>query len=284
MSVDGMWYVKLADGDVDRVTLDQLDEAFQNGQVDENSMVLADGADQWMKLADLLGLSEAAAPAPAAVAQPVARQPPVSMPPLVAARTAPPPIVVPAPGLVLPGVMTQRPGAAQLPLGVAPSVAMPTTPPTASLRPVSVDLGAQMEAGDVPFRSGSRKRLVVGMLGTALVLGAGAFFVVTKTSASARADATPTYAAAVAAQPPPEPVTPPPAPVVAPAPQATNAGPSPVMDPTQRLNDDQKRKVLEADKSVKSRAKSRGGASRPKEKSSGFTTGGNKFDPLNSSL
>ena len=58
MSVDGIWYVKLEDGDVERVTLDQLDEWFQSGRIDEKHMVLADGADQWMKLAELLGLSE----------------------------------------------------------------------------------------------------------------------------------------------------------------------------------------------------------------------------------
>jgi hypothetical protein len=290
MSVDGMWYVKLADGDVDRVTLDQLDEAFQNGQVDENSMVLADGADRWMKLADLLGLSEGAAPAPAAIAQPVAMQAPVAMPPLVAGRATQPPIVVQGQVATKPGVATQRPIAAQPPLGMAPPLSMPPIPVTASLRPVSVDLGSQIELGDLQFRGSSRKRWVVGMLGTVLVLGAGAFFVVTKTASSARADATRTFAAATAAQPPPAPETPapPPPPVVAPAPQATNAGPSSVMDPTQRLTDEQKRKILEAEKSVKSHPKSRsgggGGTYHPKEKSSGFTTGGNKFDPLNSSL
>src|SRR5579862_5715260 len=79
MSVDeNLWYVKLADGDVERVTLDQLDEAFQKGQIDENSMVLAAGSEQWMKLAELLGLSEGAAPpaaAPPPPAQPVAASP-----------------------------------------------------------------------------------------------------------------------------------------------------------------------------------------------------------------
>ncbi len=287
MSVDGMWYVKLADGDVDRVTLDQLDEAFQKGQVDENSMVLADGAEQWMKLADLLGLSEPAAPAAAAQAAPL----PASMPPLPpgVARTLPPPIVVQAPALALPSVVTQRPIAAPPALATPPSLTMPTGAPTASLRPVSVDLGGHVDLGELPFRSSSRKRWVVGALGTALVLGAGAFFVITKTAASARADAIPALAAA-APEAPPAPVTPPPAPVAADPPPATNAGPSPVMDPTQRpaLTDEQKRKVLETDKSAKSRVKSRsgggGGSSRPKEKSSAFTTSGNKYDPLNSSL
>jgi hypothetical protein len=291
MSVDGMWYVKLADGDVDRVTLDQLDEAFQNGQVDENSMVLADGADTWMKLGDLLGGSEAAAPAP----PPVVVQPPVAAPIPVLKQ---PPIIVQtavagrAP--LSPGFGANLPFVGQQPLLTRPATAMMPVPITASLRPLSVDLG-KLELGEPQFRGSSRKRWVVGMLGSVVVLGAGAFFVVTKTASSARADATPTFAAA-AVQPPPAPVTPPPEPVAATSPQVNIPGPSSITDPTQRqfddhpaprLTDEQKRKLVETEKSAKSHAKSRGGAaggSHGKEKSSGFTTDGNKFDPLNSSL
>jgi hypothetical protein len=279
MSVDGMWYVKLADGDVDRVTLEQLDEAFQNGQIDETSMVLADGADQWTKLSDLLGLSEDPERTPAAGTQAPDIQAPVAVAlPQVAA--AQPPIAVQPKVVVYPALPTHQPSAPPV-LSMRPPPGMPPIPVTASLRPVSVDLGSQIELGDIQFRAPSRKRWVVGMLGTSLVLGAGAFFVVTRTAASARADA-PAFAAA-AAQPPP--------PVVALARQAMNAGPSSVMDPTQqpqRLTDDQKRKLLDAEKSVKPHPKSRGGggggSSRSKEKSSAFTTDGNKFDPLNSTL
>ena len=57
------------------------------------------------------------------------------------------------------------------------------------------------------------------------------------------------------------------------------------MDPT-RLTDDQKKKLLEADKKSKTHASASGPSTwhAPKEKPSGFTTGGNKYDPLNSSL
>ncbi|MGD0525585.1 MAG: hypothetical protein ABSE49_10595 [Polyangiaceae bacterium] len=62
---ENLWYVKTEDGDVHRVTLDQLDEAFQAGRIDENVMVLAAGAQKWAKLSDLAGLDEpATAPAP----------------------------------------------------------------------------------------------------------------------------------------------------------------------------------------------------------------------------
>src|ERR1700730_18030397 len=88
MNVDGnLWYVKLADGDVERVTLDQLDEAFQSGQIDENNMVLASGSDQWMRLADLLGLSDVTPPPP----------PPTPTPQIaMQARTLPVPTMHPA--------------------------------------------------------------------------------------------------------------------------------------------------------------------------------------------
>jgi hypothetical protein len=67
MSDNDLWYVKTADGDVNRVTLDQLDEAFNAGQIDENVMVLPAGEATWVKLGVLLGMDQ---PAPAQVALP----------------------------------------------------------------------------------------------------------------------------------------------------------------------------------------------------------------------
>ena len=61
---ENLWYVKTSDGDVHRVTLDQLDEAFQAGRIDENVMVLAAGATKWAKLSALAGLDEPAPMAP----------------------------------------------------------------------------------------------------------------------------------------------------------------------------------------------------------------------------
>src|SRR5580698_4089099 len=66
MSAD-LFYVKLADGDVHRVSLDQLDDAFQAGHIDGATMVLADGSDKWTTLGALAGMddeenSEAVAP------------------------------------------------------------------------------------------------------------------------------------------------------------------------------------------------------------------------------
>src|SRR5271165_3402711 len=61
------WYVKLANGDVHPVTIDQLDLAFQEGRVDANTLVLSADADGWMRLGEVAGLDEGA---PAATAAP----------------------------------------------------------------------------------------------------------------------------------------------------------------------------------------------------------------------
>jgi hypothetical protein len=311
MSVDGIWYVKLADGDVERVTLDELDEAFQSGRVDENSMVLADGADTWMKLSDLLGSPEqalepgppAAAPTPHAqvpttvpavvqpvqvvaqpfVGQPVATDPLRAPAPIVAAArpvmggSPVAPVTRVAPAHAVPGIMTMR-----------PPVGMPVTPVVSSMRPVTFDLGAGSLDMDDPFRAPtSRKRWVVGALGTLLVLGAGGFIAVTQAASSTSSSPPPVFAAANAAQPPASPEPQAYAPTPPSSPQTNLAGPSSIMDPTQQhLTDEQKQKLLEADRKLKSHATNGGGSTwhAPKEKSTGFTSGGNKYDPLNSSL
>ena len=51
-----IWSVALPNGDVRRGTLDQLDEAFQAGQITEHSLVLGPNATEWTRLGDLLGL------------------------------------------------------------------------------------------------------------------------------------------------------------------------------------------------------------------------------------
>ena len=51
MSADGgLWYVKMPDGDVEPMTLDDLDEAFNADRIDENVMVLPAGQTQWARL------------------------------------------------------------------------------------------------------------------------------------------------------------------------------------------------------------------------------------------
>jgi hypothetical protein len=93
--------------------------------------------------------------------------------------------------------------------------------------------------------------------------------------------------------PPPAPAaTPSPAPAPAPSPAATTA---PTDSTASKLNDEQKAKLAAADKALELKGKNRkkggraaaGTVSRgaPKRSGSqGFTTGGNKFDPLNASM
>jgi hypothetical protein len=235
---ENLWYVKTGDGDVHRVTLDQLDEAFQAGRIDENVMVLGGGASRWTKLGQLAGLDE----------------PPV-----------PPPIA-------------------------------------SSLRPFSMDLSLDLDDENV-FRKKSRKGLVFGTLFVALAGFAGfvalnrghvgSYNVYNLVSAAAPA---PAPAPPPAALPPV--VTPdPPPPAPAPVPAATTAAtpPSSVADPSaSKLSDDQRAKLAAADKALDAKTKAHkkghagysGGSSHgsSKGKSQGFTTGGNKFDPLNASF
>jgi hypothetical protein len=276
-----LWYVKVADDDVHRMTLDQLDGAFQAGHIDESTMVLAADATKWARLGELLGLDEGTEEAPypppqgsRAHAAPVAF---VTAPPVAVTRAATAPMGYPA--------------------SIAPAPAfMPN-----SLRPMSLDL----EDGefDAPFRRKSRKGWVVAVIGIAAVAG-GVGFAATRARASSNDIASTAAAAAKAVPPPaanpepvPAPAPPPPSPAMAtnpgsPTTNASLAGVSP-MSPhfTDRFNEDPKLKLIAAEKEHEQKAKGRhsggGGAAShgaTKSKSTTFTTGGNKFDPLNSSI
>jgi hypothetical protein len=52
------WLVQLANGAVRVMTLDELDAAFQEGTIDEETFVRRDGASKWSKLRDELAASE----------------------------------------------------------------------------------------------------------------------------------------------------------------------------------------------------------------------------------
>ena len=62
---EDIWHVQLESGEVRQLTLDQLDAFFNNGIIDEDTYVLADGEMEWRTLRVVLGLEEeSAAPAP----------------------------------------------------------------------------------------------------------------------------------------------------------------------------------------------------------------------------
>ncbi len=269
MSAEGnSWYVKLPDGDVHRVTLDELDAAFQSGDIDENTMVLAAGADEWAKLGDLAGGEDASGGDGDPAKHAVGDQAPMPVP-----TVAPAPAIGAAPPF---GVPAPKPVMAAAPRAVlqAPPAYVPFA---TSLRPVSVDLS---DAGDFEYPRPKKTRWVVGTIGALVVVGAVGF-AVQRTAFSSQSS--PTTMAAAAMQ---LPSAPPP-----PAPEAAPAAP-PEVASAQHLPDDLKSKLLEADKQRDVRSKARKAhpsgdahAAAPKYKSSPvFTTGGNKYDPLNSNL
>ncbi|MCL2451216.1 MAG: hypothetical protein FWD17_19900, partial [Polyangiaceae bacterium] len=170
--------------------------------------------------------------------------------------------------------------------------------------------GDDLDLGPLRRGGGKGKVVAAGLAVAAAIGGIAVFAVVTRPSwaqpmlnqlgfRSSEA----TMAAAIASPPPPPPVEPAPAPAPPPepvaAPVAAAPGGASPLNPHfaaqgERLNDEQKTRLLEADKSEKKghgkKAKSGGGSapSSPspehKPKSTTFTTGGSKYDPLNSSI
>ncbi len=256
-----LWYVKLPNGDVHRATLDQIEQAFEAGHVDGKTMVLATGETEWKTLGELAGLDDQPAEATPAAPPVQARVPVQSVTPTPAFATS-----------------------------YAP-------PQPNSLRPVSMDFGGGLD-DDLPFRPSSRKRWGVALFAAAAVAGIAGVAVMRPglRHAIMGAGGTESAAAALPAPLPATPVipeaTPPEPPRAAPHPTAMADSPSNDSPLTPRFTDQQRQKLLTADKQRDDRTKAHAtnhvaGASAhgaPKMKSSGFTTGGNKFDPLNSSI
>lgn len=70
---EDIWLVQLSNGAVRVMTLDELDAAYQEGTIDEDTFVRRDGTSQWIRLRDELGGDEpvAAAPPPSPTPAPV---------------------------------------------------------------------------------------------------------------------------------------------------------------------------------------------------------------------
>ena len=260
-----LWYVQLSDGDVHRVTLDQLDEGFQAGHIDAGTMVLASGSTRWTKLGELAGMDEIAPP----------HAPPVlAPPPLSALFTAPPPLIE-------------------------------------SHRPVSVDLVDLDVVPGLPRRS--RKTWIATLLGVAMlggVAGVGverpsllqASFVSARTSAVAAKSwiATEVPGRLLGSKPPPPAVTatPPPAetaptpttPQTPSAPSAEPAASAPAALASDRAGSDPAKQPPRGAGTKghikKGHPKPQGSPDVPQRPPSagGFTSSGNKFDPLSSSI
>jgi hypothetical protein len=174
---------------------------------------------------------------------------------------------------------------------------------------VSVDFGDDVDVAQLRRRGGGKKWVVSLFAVVALCAGAGAVVKTRPAWAQAtlnrlgiREPGSQVAAATVAPPPAPVEVPPPAAAPPAPAPQAPVVAPPPAPVPgtdsplnphfsnvSDRLTDDQKQHLLEADKKGPGR-KGHGASAghvtsgAPKSKSTTFTTGGSKYDPLNSSI
>jgi hypothetical protein len=62
MHDDEMWLVKLDDGHVRSMTLDELDAAFQRDEIHEGTMICRSDGDRWITLAEELGIEPSAPP------------------------------------------------------------------------------------------------------------------------------------------------------------------------------------------------------------------------------
>lgn len=343
MSIGGdCWYVKLSDGDVHRVTLDQLDEAFQAGHIDANTMVLASGATQWTKLGALAGIDDEEEAIEAAEKPPAATYPSVNgasrglqtqpAPSAPRGYAAPQPVAAPnaphaaaatrqaayaqPPSGTQPGNIASHPqvrpiavhspvGPASITAHSAPPISMPRMPLPNSLRPITMDFEDLGSDARKLRRGGSAKRWLAGLLVLSAIGGAG-FVTVQRRPTWARPYLNRiglhgSFEPAVAAAPPAIPAPPPTPPAPAPEPAAplapaaaTATGDTPLSphftDRSDRLSDDLKQRPSESDKSRskghRGHAASGGSRHAPsgKGKSTTFTTGGSKYDPLNSSI
>ena len=170
-------------------------------------------------------------------------------------------------------------GAQQAPVSPTPAPVQVSLPPPSqpySLRPVSADLDLDLPAAHHAAAS-SKKWMVGAALGAAAVVGVLVFVITSNGSSSAASPP-----AAAAAAPPPPATTTEVAPATPPPPATTDAP---------RLSDEQRKKLADLDKQNEARAAAKAAKNRPLSfgshhsskpvKSQGFTTGGNKYDPLN---
>jgi len=208
-----IWHVRLSNGESREGTLEQLDEAFHAGAIDESTLVRREGTSAWVTLAEAAGLE-------AAPAAPLSTAPAPSAPP--------PPVVSDLDDLDPTALRSSKRGVA---VGIAAAVALFAA------------------AGVFVVRNGSSEVSAVKVAG-----------------ASAEANM------AAAAKP------------VSPTSDLDTDG------KTRTLTDEQKRALLDLDKAreadaQKKRAQQQRNYSPPPMKTgSPFAKGGNKYDPLNSSL
>ena len=225
MSVGELWYVRLSNGDVHHVTVDQLDVAFEAGHIDGDTLVLMDGSSEWKRLGEAAGLDdeEEAPPAQPLWSAAIGRSPAATafgragtghVPHSRARRALGEPRSRWRPTRV-PGYRASPRAPAyaqQAPVSRAPAS---YAAPAGSIRPVAFDLGDDLDL-DVSYKKrGSSKGWVVAAMALALV-GGGVGYAATHGVGLAAVGGGSGVAAAAAAPIAPPPVDPIPTPAAAP--------------------------------------------------------------------
>jgi hypothetical protein len=244
---DELWFVELPDGRTRAMSLEELDAAYQAGQIEESTRLRKDGETEWTTLAVVAGLGEDDAD-PFGATVPSAPPPPVSTGPSSLAPYA---------------------------LSVAST---PSMMPTPTPGPIMLD------DDDVPYAAmqKSSKGLVFGLIGGVLVaVGVTVFFVAKANAPSAEAVAKAMPVAAANAVPPPAAVDPPPA--ADSKPKLSEDQRKLLAEQDKKREAENARKAKDRAERIQNNA----GPSRrgPRGKTSEpFVKGGSKFDPLNGNL
>jgi hypothetical protein len=287
MDTEDRWYVDVG-GSPKMMTLDELVEAYEAGQITAQSLVTEVGGTEWRTLSEVADLGEEEEePAPASVRAPVhaqsyAPQPTYPRQAVAASGSAWPPVAVANPS---------RPSVA-----ATSAISHSATLPPQSMAPVVQDLSYGLD-DDMPFKKSGKNKFALIGVAAALALGAAGFGL---TRGGGETTTAPVAAAAVpmAFNTPstPTPSTPTPStPAASPAPSEASDSDKPGEEAKSgRLSEDMKAALLAQDKgrSAKKKgggAKSGGGARARAPRSSSksdsvFRSGGSADDPLNSKL
>lgn len=293
-SEGGMWLVRLPNGGVRAVTLEQLDDAYQRDFITGDTEVLEEGTSEWRKLRELIGDDEAPPPPPVPVSHVTSA--PASqvryaqqVPPSYGRPPSPPamPTNVRAANSGQGYPVPTMPMPASAMSAVRPPASLPPTSPgilpqTTSTAPVASNVyDFDLDLSGSPFKRKSRRGLFV-VAALLVVGGVGAAVVSSQSSSVAAASPEPTKAQVSLPIPPAK---------ALPAEPELVEKPKPAADT--RLSNDTKKALAEADKkrektkSAKRASKAKAAASGKRSRSGGssvFTKGGDSHDPLNGSL
>jgi hypothetical protein len=294
------FYAQFDSREVELMTLDELQAAFEAGQIHENTFVCREGDSEWLTLADVAGLGEEE-PEPAPVVE--TRPPmPSRRPDAPAATETRPPMPSRRP------VMNTVP-AARFQAAAVPTIVVSSTP--LSFAPVSSNIDyPSLDMDDMALRPKRRWGLVLAAAAVLALAGGGTVFALNG-GGRALASAIPSNAALEAAasksqasltlaniqtkaSEPAAPVAPvaPSAPEPVAAPAQAEAAPADAPKAKGEFSDDMKQALLAADKKHQAKhvakAKARATASAPRKgkalSAGGFKSGGSAYDPLNGKL